>query len=323
MSLPTGFTRYLDLINQSLMDSILPELAKSLREPMHYFLQMPGKKIRPLMTLYACEAVGGDIKDALPAATAIELFHDFTLIHDDIMDRDELRRGLPTLHKKYGEDTAILVGDALLGLCYQQLMKSPAQYLPQVMKIFSETLIKVSDGQALDKEFESRSDVTLDEYIDMIMKKTAWLFMDACTLGAICGGGSEEQVSNLKEFGRSIGLGFQVQDDLLDFVADESKLGKTVGSDFRLDKKTYVALKYRQMLTENETLCSQYPRNLSDFASLNDFREALDSLGVVKEVEALAERHLTDAVNALEKVTPLNDDSPLYQLTRFLQNRQY
>ena len=323
MSLPTGFTRYLDLINQSLLDSILPELAKSLREPMHYFLQMPGKKIRPLMTLYACEAVGGDIQDALPAATAIELFHDFTLIHDDIMDRDELRRGMPTLHKKYGEDTAILVGDALLGLCYQQLMRSPAEYLPQVMKIFSETLIKVSDGQALDKEFETRRDVSLDEYIDMIMKKTAWLFMDACTLGAICGGGSKEQIQHLKQFGHSIGLGFQVQDDLLDFVADESKLGKTVGSDFRLDKKTYVALKYRQILKEKPELQTKYPRNLSDFASLNDFRKALDCLGVVKEVEATASQHLTDALNALEAVMPLNDDNQLYQITRFLQTRQY
>ena len=323
VDLPDTFKECRDLINRSLMEAVHPDLANSLREPILYFLEMPGKKIRPLMTLFACEAVGGQQHQALPAATAIELFHDFTLIHDDIMDNDDMRRGYPTLHVKYGEDTAILVGDTLIGLAYTQLLKSPDQAIKELVTIFTEALVKVSDGQALDKEFETRTTVSLDEYLDMIGKKTAWLFRDACALGAICGGGDKEAVTALSHFGYSIGMGFQVQDDLLDFVADESKLGKKVGSDFLLDKKTYVVLKYKEKLATNPALAEKYPTQISDYGSLGEFQDALETLGIIGEVQALAERYITDAMASLAKVQPLVDDNPLYQLTRFLRSRQY
>lgn len=275
------------------------------------------------MTLLSSEAVGGSRDAALPAATAIELFHDFTLIHDDIMDNDEKRRGFPTLHVKFGDDIAILAGDTLIGLAYKQLLQSPPQYIPQLVNIFTEALVKVSDGQALDKEFETRENVGQDEYLEMIAKKTAWLFKDACTLGAICGGGNKKAVAALGRFGHCIGMGFQVQDDLLDFVADESKLGKKVGSDFLLDKKTYVALAYRQLLDENSRLQGEYPARISQFNSLAELQSALNQLGIIQQVQALSDQYIEEALQALSEVQQLDEKNPLYQLTRFLQHRQF
>jgi geranylgeranyl pyrophosphate synthase len=323
VELPEQFKSHLDNVHQSLLNSVVPTLPSSLREPIHYFLKMPGKKIRPLLTLFSCQAVGGNIEDALPAATAVELFHDFTLIHDDIMDQDELRRGFQTMHVKYGDSTAILVGDALIGLAYQELIKSPSRYFDVVVKIFTEALVKVCEGQALDKEFESRREVTLEEYLDMIGKKTAWLIKVACALGALCGGGGEEQVALLTRFGYSLGLGFQIQDDLLDFVADESKLGKKVGSDFKMHKKTYVNLKYQEILQQNRDLQKHYPLKVADFSSFPEFQKALREINVVKEVKREADFYIEDALTALQKILPLDENNPLYLITHFLQNRQY
>lgn len=317
------FKPYIERVRQDLLNSVAPSLPSSLGEPIHYFLQMPGKKIRPLLTLFSCQAVGGRWETALPAAIAVELFHDFTLIHDDIMDQDDLRRGFQTLHVKYGESTAILVGDALIGLAYQELIKSPPDYRDAIVKIFTEALVKVCEGQALDKEFESREEVSVDEYLDMIAKKTAWLLKVACALGAICGGGSQRQVELLTRFGDLLGLGFQIQDDLLDFIADESKLGKKVGSDYKMHKKTYVNLKYRELLQQQPELQRRYSLDLAEYPAFSDFQKALYATGVVEEVQREAERYTREALNALEQVIPLNEDNPLYIITRFLQNRQY
>lgn len=323
MNIPEQLKSHLDLVHQSLLNSVVPTLPSSLREPIHYFLQMPGKKIRPLLTLFSARAVGGKLEDALPAATAVELFHDFTLIHDDIMDQDELRRGFQTMHVKYGDSTAILVGDALIGLAYRELLKSPSSCFDAVVQIFSEALVKVCEGQALDKEFETRERVTLEDYLDMIGKKTAWLLKVACALGGICGGGSEEQVELLDRFGYGLGLGFQIQDDLLDFVADESKLGKKVGSDFKMHKKTYVNLKYQEILQNRSDLQARYPLTAGEFASFPEFQKALHEIGVVEEVKQVAACYIQDALNALGKILPLDDKNPLYLITRFLQDRQY
>lgn len=323
MELPEQFKLHIENVHQSLLNSVTPTLPASLRKPIHYFLGMPGKKIRPLLTLFSCQAVGGNMEHALPAATAVELFHDFTLIHDDIMDQDELRRGYQTMHVKYDDSTAILVGDALIGLAYQELIKSPPGYFDAVVKIFTEALVKVCEGQALDKEFESREEVTLEEYLDMIGKKTAWLIKVACALGAICGGGDQEQVALLTHFGYSLGLGFQIQDDLLDFVADESKLGKKVGSDFKMHKKTYVNLKYREVLQQNRDLRNRYPLKATDFSSFPEFQKALREARVVEEVKREADYYIEDALTALQKILPLDENNPLYLITHFLQERQY
>ncbi|RMF60503.1 MAG: polyprenyl synthetase family protein [Calditrichaeota bacterium] len=252
----------------------------------------------------------------------MELFHDFTLIHDDIMDQDELRRGFQTLHVKYDSGTAILVGDALIGLAYEELLKVPGRARDKVFRIFTEALVKVCEGQALDKEFENRDTVTLAEYLDMISKKTAWLFQTSCALGGLCAFAPEEKLQALQTFGYAIGLGFQIQDDLLDFIADQQQLGKTVGSDFRMHKKTFVTLKYEEMAATSD-VSPPLPKEVSQFTSFSDFQEALLKLGIVESVKEEVNRYIDEGLAALEKVAPLNEDNPLYLLTRFLQQRQY
>ncbi len=310
-------------IQQYLSGTIRETFPESLKDPITYFLDTPGKKIRPLFTALSCEAVGGNADDALPAAAGIELFHDFTLVHDDIMDRDDLRRGKPTIHRKWDEGTAILVGDALIGMAYVSLQKCSSDRLPEVLQHFSEAVIKVCEGQALDKEFEKASSVSLDEYLEMISKKTAWLFKVSCQIGAILGNGTTEQVEALTHFGYSLGMGFQIQDDLLDFIADETKLGKKVGSDFKMDKKTYVTLKYQECLRNNSHLRSTYPENIWEFPSLEALKKALYNIGAVEETRKIVDRYIDEALEALSQIQPLNEQNPLYQITLFLQDRQY
>ncbi len=310
-------------IQQELQKSIQDSFPRTLKDPIRYFLETTGKKVRPLLTMYSCELVGEKAEAALPAAVAVELFHDFTLIHDDIMDQDTLRRGRPTIHVKWDEGTAILVGDALIGMAYRNLLQSRSNRLSELVAHFSEALVKVCEGQALDKEFEQRSEVTVEEYLDMISKKTAWLFRLSCQLGGIIGKAGEEQLRALVDFGYHIGMGFQIQDDLLDFVADQSKLGKAVGSDWKLDKKTYVTLKYQEKLKEDPALARRYPANVWEFASLGELKEALYELGIVEETRKMAEEYFTSALNALRQIRPLNSENVLYQIVRFLQQRQY
>ncbi len=310
-------------IEQTLKASVQEGFPRTLKEPIRYFLDTPGKRIRPLLTLLSCQAVGGKTGDALSAAAGIELFHDFTLIHDDIMDQDEMRRGRSTIHTLWDESTAILAGDALVGMAYASLLKSEPRYLWRVMDLFSEGLIKVCEGQALDTEFEQREEVRPEEYLDMIHKKTAWLFKMSCQIGAILGGASESQVEDIHAFGENLGMGFQIQDDLLDFVADESKLGKKVGSDLKMGKKTYVALKYNMHLQRNPGLAGRYPDKMRDFTSLQDLKEALESLGIVAEIQAVADDYIEKALQSLGRIQPLTDDNPIYRIVRFLQTRQY
>jgi geranylgeranyl diphosphate synthase type II len=309
-------------IQGALQRSVKTEFTPSLREPILYFLESPGKKIRPLLTLLSCQAVGGRMEDAMPAAVGIELFHDFTLIHDDIMDKDDLRRGRFTVHKKWGEDSAILVGDLLVGLAYENMLQCQPQHLSRILTLFNETLIKVCEGQALDKEFEKREYVSPQEYIDMISKKTAWLFKLSTQLGAILGGAGEDLVDAMTRFGDSLGIGFQIQDDWLDYTGEESSLGKKVGSDLKLDKKTYVALSYAALLRDHPEMRVRYPLRMSDYRSLPQLKEDLFHLGIAAEVEARINGYMDDALKALKRIQPLDESNRLYQLVLALHKRQ-
>ncbi|MEJ2637097.1 MAG: polyprenyl synthetase family protein [Calditrichia bacterium] len=313
----------IESVQRTLQENVRESFPHTLKEPIKYFLETPGKKVRPLLTLLSCQAVGGAVEPALPAAAGVELFHDFTLIHDDIMDRDDLRRGRPTIHKIWDEGAAILAGDALVGMAYASILQCDREHLPEVLNHFSEGIIKVCEGQALDKEFESRQQVSTEEYLDMISKKTAWLFKLACQIGAILGGGSPDQVEHLRRFGDNLGLGFQMQDDLLDFVAEEEKLGKKVGSDLKMDKKTYVTLKYEEHLRQNPELASRYPAKILQFASLEDLKNALFDLGIVEETRREVDACLEEALQNLEAVQPLNENNDIYQIVQFLRTRQY
>lgn len=312
-----------ELVQDELQKSVKDEFPHHLKDPIYYFLESPGKKIRPILTLLSCEAMGGKIEDAMAAAVGIELFHDFTLIHDDIMDKDDLRRGRYTVHKKWGEDNAILVGDALIGLAYEKMMQSPPQYFSKILRLFNETLLKVCEGQALDKEFEKRSRIGVNDYIDMISKKTAWLFKLACQIGAILGGGSDKNVRQMAQFGNLLGIGFQIQDDLLDYIGEEKMMGKKVGSDLKLNKKTYVTLKYQEYIEKDKSLNTRYPDSFTKFQNISDIQNVIVTLGIAQETQELVNQYIDNALNLIKKITSQDKQQKLSRLVQILQQRKY
>jgi geranylgeranyl diphosphate synthase type I len=203
-----------------------------------------GKRLRPIIAMIACEVVSGDITKVMPLAIALELTHNFTLVHDDIMDKSKLRRNLPSVHVKFGESTAIIAGDLLFTKAFEAM--HDIQGDPSIFKNIEFGLIdcvkEISEGQQLDMEFEKRKIITEDEYLGMVLKKTAVIFMYAAEAGAILGGGNKEQAIALNQYGKSLGLGFQIHDDYLDMSSDRKTLGKDIGNDIRNGKKTLIAV---------------------------------------------------------------------------------
>jgi len=219
-----------------------PQQPASLYEPNEYFLSWGGKRIRPVMCLMGNELFDEIHPDSFELATAIELFHNFTLIHDDIMDEAPLRRGMETVHMKYGLSTALLAGDVMLIKAYDYLNKIQPQYLHRIIHLFNKTAREVCEGQQMDMDFEQSSSVSLDDYINMISLKTSVLLAASLEMGAIIGGASEGNCKHLYEFGKNLGIAFQVQDDYLDAFGDPEKFGKDVGGDIRQNKKTFLML---------------------------------------------------------------------------------
>ncbi|MFV0604243.1 MAG: polyprenyl synthetase family protein [Niabella sp.] len=234
--LSVKFSEYFDEHN-------IPGTPDTLYNPVNYFLTIGGKRIRPVLCLMGNELFGNIIPDAWEVATAIELFHNFTLIHDDIMDKAPLRRGKETVHTTYGENTAILAGDVLVIKAYEALNRIDSNLLHRIMFLFNKTATEVCEGQQLDMDFEQRNDVTYDEYLNMITLKTSVLIAASLQMGGILGGGSLGNLELLYEAGKKIGLAFQVQDDYLDSFGDVEKFGKQIGGDIRANKKTFLLIK--------------------------------------------------------------------------------
>jgi len=216
---------------------------KSLYRPCSYILNGGGKRIRPFLVLTSAKAVGGKFSQVFNAALAMEILHNFTLVHDDIMDNSDKRRGRLTLHKKYDLSTAVLAGDSLVALAYETLIKDCRLNTNHIISTFTKGVTEVCEGQSLDKEFELRRTVTIDEYKTMIYKKTAALIETCCSIGAQIAGASPKQIAAAQGYGRYLGMAFQIQDDLLDLVAEENKFGKVVGSDLMEGKKNYLFLR--------------------------------------------------------------------------------
>ena len=239
---------------------------KNLYEPIDYILQLGGKRIRPVLTLMATDIFSNDYKKAMPAALAVEVFHNFTLVHDDIMDDAPLRRGKATVHEKWDINTGILSGDAMLILAYQYFENYEPIVFQKLAKLFSKTALEVCDGQQLDVDFETRNDVTIDEYINMIRLKTSVLVAAALKMGAIVAESSEEDSNLIYDFGLNLGLAFQLQDDYLDTFGDPETFGKQVGGDIMENKKTYLYLKALEVSKkeDKEQLAFLYKDKLED-----------------------------------------------------------
>jgi len=225
---------------------------KNLYEPLDYILKLGGKRMRPILTLMAADIFSGAYQKAMPAALAVEVFHNFTLIHDDIMDAAPLRRGKATVHEKWDVNTGILSGDAMLILAYQFFENYEPIVFQKLAKLFSKTALEVCDGQQLDVDFETRNDVTIDEYIDMICLKTSVLVAAALKMGAIVAEANEEDADLIYDFGLNLGLAFQLQDDYLDTFGDPATFGKQIGGDIIENKKTYLYLKSLGIANEED-----------------------------------------------------------------------
>lgn len=236
------FNEVLSIVNTEIEQINWKRVPTGLYEPIEYILSLGGKRLRPAITLMSYDLYADDIMSAVKPALGLEVFHNFTLLHDDIMDRADMRRGKPTVHKKWNDNTAILSGDVMQIEAYKLIAGTPVEHLKVVLDLFSKTATEICEGQQLDMEFESRTNVTADEYIEMICLKTAVLLAAGAQIGAILGGGSDEDAANLYNFGNAIGLAFQLKDDLLDVYGNESNFGKKIGGDILCNKKTYLLI---------------------------------------------------------------------------------
>lgn len=255
---------------------------EELYEPVDYLMQLGGKRLRPVLTLIAYALFADDRERALPAAMAVEVFHNFSLVHDDIMDEAPLRRGKPSVHTKYGINTGILSGDVMLIYTYEYLLRiGDPEKIKQMIAVFNQVAIRVCEGQQYDMNFEKRADVTIREYLEMIRFKTAALIAGSLSLGAIAAGASESDVKNLEAFGENIGIAFQLQDDYLDTFGDPEKVGKKPGGDIVQNKKTFLVLRALELAAPDQK------EQLEDYMSNDRYSEAEKISGVIHLLEAL------------------------------------
>jgi geranylgeranyl diphosphate synthase type II len=237
-----NLSKYKEALDVEILNLPLHKKPENLYDPISYILGIGGKKIRPLLCLLSCDLYSDDFQKAMPQALAVEIFHNFTLLHDDIMDKAEKRRNKPTVHIKWNEPVAILSGDLMLILAYEQVMKAPAYLQHQFFTLFSQTAKDICEGQQYDMDFEQISQPELSEYIEMIRLKTAVLLGCSLKLGALVGGSNEIDADNLYNFGINTGIAFQIIDDLLDSFGDESSFGKRIGGDILANKKTFLRI---------------------------------------------------------------------------------
>ena len=292
------------LVNKAIADTKYTEQPAELYEPISYLMQLGGKRMRPVLVLIATEMFDGNVLKALDAAIGIELFHNFTLMHDDIMDKAPLRRGKPTVHAKWNESAAILSGDVMFVEAYKLMIKVDDSILREVLAIFSDTASGVCQGQQADMNFEKRDDVSLPEYLEMIRQKTAVLIAGSMQIGALIGGAVPDQANLLYEFGQNLGLAFQLQDDILDIYGNPEKFGKQVGGDILSNKKTFMLIKAKQLATGNTESELDKWLNRSDdpFAKIETITSIYNLLEVRKLAEIEMEEYVNKALRALDLI---------------------
>jgi len=320
-----NFEEALVLVTQKMEEIRYPKQPARLYEPITYLLAMKGKKIRPALTLLACDLFKENVRDAIPAALAWEIFHNFTLMHDDLMDKAEIRRGQPTVHKKWNENTAILSGDAMLILSYKHLAKSPEEYLKILLDLFSTTAADICEGQEYDIQYETRLDVREEEYLNMIRLKTAVLLGACLKSGAIVGGADSKDQDLLYDFGINLGIAFQIQDDLLDVYGEVSEFGKQIGGDILCNKKTYLLVSALNGANENDKKELLYWMNIHDqpATKIQAVTKCYNRLRVKEKAQNQMEDYYRKAIHALDEVGVASDKKlALNDLAKELMNRK-
>ena len=296
-----------------------------LYEPIEYTLAAGGKRVRPQLAMIACELFDGKAEEIAPAAMALEVFHNFTLLHDDVMDHALVRRGRPTVHIKWNENTAILSGDQMLIEAYKLLSGVPADKLPTILQLFNKMATEICEGQQYDVDFENQESVALDDYLKMIRLKTAVLLATALKMGSYIAGASTEQQEILYEFGINIGLAFQIQDDILDVWGNPETFGKAVGGDISCNKKTFVALTAMQLAdTDTRTALEQwFAQTLTDNTEKIAAVKALyEQVGTRTLCEETVEQYTAQALHLLDQLPQNPATEQLRQLANKLNARK-
>jgi geranylgeranyl diphosphate synthase type II len=319
------YNEYREIIDQRLASVIDREKPVTMYDPARYVLSGGGKRIRPVLVMLACQAVGGDPLDAVEAGVAVEILHNFTLVHDDIMDRADTRRGRETVHRKWDENIAILVGDELMGIAYKTLLNTEKGDVRAMTRVFTDGVIEVCEGQSYDKEFENLPSVSEEEYLMMIGKKTGWLVVISAEIGAIIGGATEAQRSALVEYARCIGRAFQVQDDLLDVVADEAKLGKPIGGDIIEGKKTWLLVNALERAEGEDLALLQRvaTRTAKHDGLVEEVTRVYTKLGILESATDKIAEDTTAALAALEVLEENEGRRMLLWLAQMLLERKH
>ncbi len=321
------FSQLLSKLDLFLSNAQWPEEIPQLYEPLSYFMTLPAKRVRPVSLLLSYQLFHENIEPALPLAKAIEWFHNFTLIHDDIMDQAPLRRGLPTVHEKYGQNTAILSGDVLLIKVYELIVDSiPSELLSQVMTCFNRVAIDVCEGQQLDMNYENISEVSKLEYTNMIRLKTAVLLGASIKMGAILAAAPSKDAENLYDFGTELGLAFQIQDDYLDVFGNPNKVGKQAGGDIIQCKKGAPFIAALDMLSgqEREKFISEYlDTSQAPAAKVKVVLDRLHGMGVEDTVNKWKQEHQDKAMHSLKNISFSEQQKlPLMQFAEMLLARE-
>ena len=298
------------LFEKALKEQEIKDFPEQLYAPIKYTLELGGKRIRPILVLLGCNLYNDRIQCAMPQAIAIEFFHNFTLIHDDIMDDAPVRRGKPTVYKKWNSNTAILSGDTLFAMAYQYAQKTEPEILGDVLSVFSQTAVEVCEGQQLDLDFEKRNDVTVDEYLEMIRLKTGVLLAASLKIGAIIGKAPIGDIHNLYKLGEAIGMGFQLEDDYLDTFGDEKIFGKKTGNDIITNKKTFLYLKALEKADKKKKkkLLAIYSEPFPDEKQkIETVKEIFQKLEVDKDSKALIDNYFNEGVTYLNQINISKD----------------
>lgn len=297
--------QYQEFISDYLNSNYKTKDPANLYQPVKYILDLGGKKIRPVLTLMIAELLGVDYKKALPAAAAVEIFHNFSLVHDDIMDNAPLRRGNETIHEKWNVNTAILAGDAMVILAYQYFEQYEPKIFRKLARLFNKTALEVFEGQQYDVDFETRNDVSISEYIKMIEYKTAVLIGTAMKMGAIVAQTEKENSKLIYKFGLNIGLAFQIQDDYLDAFGDPKTFGKQVGGDIIENKKTYIYIKALELAGSNERkqLIDLFStKSKENSAKIETVKQIFETTGAATETRNAINEYTSKAFEVLETI---------------------
>lgn len=300
-----AYQALINILQKSLVElnEDLNKKPAELYEPQQYILALGGKRIRPLLTLIGCDLFEGDTNEAIHAANTVELFHNFSLIHDDIMDNAPLRRGKVTVHEKWNHNIGILSGDAMLVMAYKELAKCKPEHLQALLNLFNQTAIEVCEGQQLDMNFETMNEVSIDSYVKMITLKTAVLLGCSLQMGAIIAGSNLETHEHIYNFGKEIGIAFQLKDDILDVYGNIDKVGKQSGGDIISNKKTFLLLKSLELAnpSQRKELDSWIAKTDFDKSEkVNAVKSIYNQLGIFELSEAEVNRHYESALKNLE-----------------------